>query len=85
MQSVQLFLKFDVTDLLKVSMSLLSKLIYILKSSKEELALSAPLLSNLFDLANNDYKIIGSLIFGTLSEFCKPGLNYSKETVALIS
>ena len=82
---MKLFLKFDVTDLLKVSMSLLAKLIFSFKNSKEELSLTGSLLSNLFELANNNYQVIASLIFGTLSEFSKPGLNYSKETVALIS
>ena len=67
-----------------MSLSLLTQTIQIFKQVKEELVVTPALLSNLFELADNNYNIIGSLLYGSFSEFTNPGIAYSKDTVALI-
>ena len=39
----------------------------------------------MFELADNHHQLLGSLLFGTLSEFTKPGLRYSADSVALLT
>ena len=62
----------------------MNRIIFKYHASKEELGLSKILLSNLFELAENQSKLVGSLLYGTLSEFTKPGIKYSADAAALI-
>jgi hypothetical protein len=85
MKSPLTFQNIDVSDVLKFSLSLLNRVIFKYVQQKEELSVSQALISNLFELADNHHQLLGSLLFGTLSEFTKPGLRYSAASVALLS